>query len=152
VIFRTYLLTYLLRELSPSWEAANCAAIQEIPSNFKEPRRFSTVFTRALHWSLSRASSIQPETENKQHLFPDISSINTDTIVSSLYQCAETRSIEVFWLLSQPLPHQRFNLFVISETFATQLWTTLRGEHFQPYAENIYLWISFALSPFAHTK
>jgi hypothetical protein len=24
-------------ELSPSWEAANCAAIQEIPSNFKEP-------------------------------------------------------------------------------------------------------------------
>jgi hypothetical protein len=24
-------------QLSPSWEAANCAAIQEIPSNFKEP-------------------------------------------------------------------------------------------------------------------
>jgi hypothetical protein len=30
-------LTYLLTELSPSWEAVNCAAIQEIPSNFKEP-------------------------------------------------------------------------------------------------------------------
>jgi hypothetical protein len=29
--------TYLLTALSPSWEAANCAAIQEIPSNFKEP-------------------------------------------------------------------------------------------------------------------
>jgi hypothetical protein len=29
--------TYLLTELSPSWEADNCAAIQEIPSNFKEP-------------------------------------------------------------------------------------------------------------------
>jgi hypothetical protein len=28
---------YLLTELSPSWEAANCAAIQKIPSNFKEP-------------------------------------------------------------------------------------------------------------------
>jgi hypothetical protein len=27
----------LLTELSPFWEAANCAAIQEIPSNFKEP-------------------------------------------------------------------------------------------------------------------
>jgi hypothetical protein len=27
---------YLLTELSPSWEAANCAAIQEIPINFKE--------------------------------------------------------------------------------------------------------------------
>jgi hypothetical protein len=31
------LLTYLRKELSPSWEAANCAAIQEIPSNFKKP-------------------------------------------------------------------------------------------------------------------
>jgi hypothetical protein len=29
--------TSLLTELSPSWEAANCVAIQEIPSNFKEP-------------------------------------------------------------------------------------------------------------------
>jgi hypothetical protein len=29
--------TYLRTELSPSCEAANCAAIQEIPSNFKEP-------------------------------------------------------------------------------------------------------------------
>jgi hypothetical protein len=27
---------YLLTELSPSWEAANCAAIQETPCNFKE--------------------------------------------------------------------------------------------------------------------
>jgi hypothetical protein len=33
----TYLLIYLCTELSPSWEAANCAAIQDIPSNFKEP-------------------------------------------------------------------------------------------------------------------
>jgi hypothetical protein len=32
-----YLLTYLHTELSPSWEAANCAATQKIPSNFKEP-------------------------------------------------------------------------------------------------------------------
>jgi hypothetical protein len=31
-------LTILGTELSPSWEAANCAAIQEIPSNFKEPQ------------------------------------------------------------------------------------------------------------------
>jgi hypothetical protein len=35
VRFRTFK-TYLLKELSPSWEAANCAAIQKIPSNFKE--------------------------------------------------------------------------------------------------------------------
>jgi hypothetical protein len=57
----------------------------------------------------------------KKHLFLDISSTNIDTFVLSLYQCVETRSIEVFWLLSQPLPRLRFNLFVIGETFATQL-------------------------------
>jgi hypothetical protein len=33
--------TYLPTELNPSWEAANCAAIQEIPSNFKEPENSS---------------------------------------------------------------------------------------------------------------
>jgi hypothetical protein len=32
-------------------------------------------------------------------------STNIDTLVPSLYQCLETRSIKVFWLLSQPLPH-----------------------------------------------
>jgi hypothetical protein len=32
-----YIHTYLRTELSPSWEAANCAATQETPSNFKEP-------------------------------------------------------------------------------------------------------------------
>jgi hypothetical protein len=56
----------------------------------------------------------------KKHLFLDISSTNTDTLVPSLYQCVGTRSIEEFWLLSQPLTHIRFNLFVISGTFATK--------------------------------
>jgi hypothetical protein len=55
-----------------------------------------------------------------------------NTLAPSLYQCVETRSIEVFCLLSQPLPHLRFNLFVISETFVTQLWTALRDKHFPP--------------------
>jgi hypothetical protein len=32
---------YLLTELSPSWDAANCAATQETPSNFKEPETSS---------------------------------------------------------------------------------------------------------------
>jgi hypothetical protein len=45
-------------ELSPSWGAANCAALQELPSILWNPR-FNTVFTRALHWSLSWAISIQ---------------------------------------------------------------------------------------------
>jgi hypothetical protein len=46
--------TYLLTELNPSWGAANCAAPQELPSVYGT-RRFNTVFTRALHWSLSWA-------------------------------------------------------------------------------------------------
>jgi hypothetical protein len=45
-------------ELSPSWEAANCATTQELPA-FYGTRRFITVFTRALHWFLSWARSIQ---------------------------------------------------------------------------------------------
>jgi hypothetical protein len=32
----------------------------------------------------------------KKHLFLDISSTNTDTLVSSLHQSVEIRSIEVF--------------------------------------------------------
>jgi hypothetical protein len=47
-----------LMELSPSWEAANCAATQELP-NILWTRRFITAFTRALHWSLFWARSIQ---------------------------------------------------------------------------------------------
>jgi hypothetical protein len=64
------------------------------------------------------------------------------------HQCVETRSTEVFWLLSQPHPHLRFNLFVI--TFVTQLWTALHDKHFHCKQER--LWIFFAFSPFAHRK
>jgi hypothetical protein len=61
-------------------------------------------------------------TWKKKHMFIDISSTNIDTLVPSLYQCGvETRSIEVFWLLFQPLPNLPFNLSVISEIFATFL-------------------------------
>jgi hypothetical protein len=38
-----------------------------------------------------------------------------------LSQCVETRSIEVFCLLSQAHLHRRFNLLVISEIFATKV-------------------------------
>jgi hypothetical protein len=88
----------------------------------------------------------------RKHLFLDVSSTNIDTLVPSLYQCVEARSIEVFWLLSQPLPHLRFNLYVIRETFATQWWTALRYKHFSPWTGHISLWLSFALSHFAHKK
>jgi hypothetical protein len=42
--------------------------------------------------------------KNKQ-LFLDISATDIGTLVPSLYQRVETRSIEVFRLLAQPLPH-----------------------------------------------
>jgi hypothetical protein len=60
------------------------------------------------------------QTWNK-HLFLDMTSTNTDTLVHLLYQCIKIHSIEVFWPLSQQLPHLRFNLFVISRTYGTQL-------------------------------
>jgi hypothetical protein len=41
----------------------------------------------------------------KKHLFLDISSTNINTLVLSLYQCFETLSTKVFWLLPQSLPH-----------------------------------------------
>jgi hypothetical protein len=44
-------------ELSPSCEAASCAATQQIANILSQ--RFNTVFTRALHWSPSWARSIQ---------------------------------------------------------------------------------------------
>jgi hypothetical protein len=56
----------------------------------------------------------------KKHLFLDISSTNISTPFLPFYHCVETRSIK-FWLLSEPLPHLRFKLFVISEKFATFL-------------------------------
>jgi hypothetical protein len=52
-------LTHSLMELSPSWEAANCAATQGIIPAFYGTRRFITVFTRAHHRSLSWPRSIQ---------------------------------------------------------------------------------------------
>jgi hypothetical protein len=39
-------------ELSHSGEAASCAATQELSVLFYGTRRFITVLTRALHWSV----------------------------------------------------------------------------------------------------
>jgi hypothetical protein len=77
----------------------------------------------------------------KKNIF-DISFTNTDTLVSSLYHCVETRSIEVFWLLSQLLPHLHFKLFVISEMFVTFLDPVVNRFTRQTHptiTENIYL-------------
>jgi hypothetical protein len=45
----------------------------------------------------------------KDNLFLDISSTNIDTLVPSLYQSVETRSMGVFWLVSQPPWQLSFN-------------------------------------------
>jgi hypothetical protein len=72
--------------------------------------------------------------------------------VPSLYQCVETRSIEVFWLLSQPLPHLRFIICDFRTSFREFLapcdeplyaTNTIKRKH-------LFLLISFALSPLAH--
>jgi hypothetical protein len=57
----------------------------------------------------------------RKYLFLDIYSANIDKHVPAIYQCVETSNIEVFSLFSQPFPHFRFNFFIMSETFATQL-------------------------------
>jgi hypothetical protein len=51
---------YLLTELSPSWEAANCAAIQEFPAILRNPKVHHRVHkSPPLDWSLSWASPIR---------------------------------------------------------------------------------------------
>jgi hypothetical protein len=73
----------------------------------------------------------------EKHLFLDTCSTNTDIFVPPPYEYFETRNIEIFALLSQPLLHLRFKLSVFGETFSTQLWTALamntsylKQEHF----------------------
>jgi hypothetical protein len=46
-----HLLTYLLTELSPSWEAANCAATQELPSILWNPK---------VHYSVNKSPPLVP--------------------------------------------------------------------------------------------
>jgi hypothetical protein len=79
---------------------------------------------------------------------------NIDTFVPWLYQCFETRSIEVFWLLSQALSHLRFNHFVLNEIFVTLLGPVVDRFTRQTFPtvnrKHMSLWISFALNPFAH--
>jgi hypothetical protein len=80
----------------------------------------------------------------KEPLFLDVSSTNIDTLVPSLYQCVETRSIEVFLLgiiCDFQMPLGEF-LDPVVNRFTRQTLPTI----------NIYLCISFALSPFAHKE
>jgi hypothetical protein len=89
----------------------------------------------------------------KKKAYLDILSNNIDTLVPSLYQYIETRSIEVLGLLSQPLPHLvghnvRFSNAL--ERISRPCYEPLRATHTSHL--NISLWISFSLSSFAHKK
>jgi hypothetical protein len=82
----------------------------------------------------------------KKHLFLDISSTNTDTLVPSLYQCFETRSTEGLTVVSanfappfQPLRHHRNVCHSVVNRFTRQTLRTVNRTH-------IYLWKSFASS------
>jgi hypothetical protein len=57
----------------------------------------------------------------KKRLFLDVSFTNIHTLVTSLYQCVEIRSVEVLLTAASANSAHRFNVFLISEMFATQL-------------------------------
>jgi hypothetical protein len=74
----------------------------------------------------------------KKHLFLDISCTNIDTLVPSLYQCVKILGMEVFWLLSQPLPpfpfqplrQQRNYCHLVVNRFTRQTLPTVNKKHF----------------------
>jgi hypothetical protein len=88
----TVSLTYSMEE-SPSWKAYSHSTSQETPQLFIEPRRFSTVFTRARHWSVSRAICIQSTPSHPVFLRKD--SLRCTHFISNIFM----------WLiLNRPVP------------------------------------------------
>jgi hypothetical protein len=80
----------------------------------------------------------------KKHLFLDISSTNIVTLVPSLYQCVETRSIKVFRLVSAtsapPFHHLRLSrefLDPVVNRFTRQTLPTVNRKHF--FMNNLYI-------------
>jgi hypothetical protein len=73
----------------------------------------------------------------RKHIFLDISSTINDTLVQSLYQCVETRSIEAFWLFSstsappsQPFGHQLNVLLPSGEPLYANTLPIVKRKHF----------------------
>jgi hypothetical protein len=88
-----------LMELSPSWEVANCAATQELPA-FYGIRRFITVSTRALHWSLPWARSLISiiASKSKSEFCYDRRSVGQSVLVSGPHLGPVTVSrLQVYW-------------------------------------------------------
>jgi hypothetical protein len=90
------------------------------------------------------------QTWGEKTIFLDISSTNIDKLVTSLYHCVETRSIEVVlcylshFRTSASTPSSAKNCRPIVNSFMRQILPTVNKKHF---FVNI-----FALSPFAHNK
>jgi hypothetical protein len=92
----------------------------------------------------------------EKNIFLDLSSTNSDTLFPVLYQCVETRSEEVLWLLSQPLPHLVGHYLRISNVFEKIFRPT--SEPFYEintsyHKQKVFLseW-SYAVSHFSHEK
>jgi hypothetical protein len=76
----------------------------------------------------------------KKNLFLDIFSTNIDTLVPSLYQCVETRGIDVFGLLCQPLSHlvgHHLRLWSVLERMIRFRWQTLSTVNIKYFFMNI---------------
>jgi hypothetical protein len=73
------------------------------------------------------------EPGKKKHLFLDMASTNTDTLVPSLYQCVETRSTEVSAISAlpfEPLRHQRNVCHPVVNRFTRQTLPNVNRKHF----------------------
>jgi hypothetical protein len=92
-------------EQSPSW-GANSHSAGEDNSAFFGTRRFITMFTRACHWSLSLARSIQ---STRYHCFPQIHSNIIFPSMSTSYK----------WLFPSDFPDKMSYAFLISPMRAT---------------------------------
>jgi hypothetical protein len=78
-----------------------------------------------------------------------ITSTNIDTLIPSLYQCIETRSIEVFWLLSQPLPHLRFIIWSFRTSSREFLNPVINTSH---HKQEIFLYEYLCIESFSPQK
>jgi hypothetical protein len=115
VTTRTTIMCHSLMELSPSWEAANCSATQEFKA-FYGTRWFTAVSTRALHWFLSWAISIQtipsPSISLSTHLRFDLpsglflSGFPTDILYAFLFFPFVLHALPtIMWVRSDNLTH-----------------------------------------------
>jgi hypothetical protein len=97
----TYLLTYLLKELSPSWEAANCAAPRELASILWDPK---------VHHCVQKSPPLVP-------ILHQIDSVHTSDPIS--LRCNLILSTHLRLALLSGLPTNILHAFLFSPIRAT---------------------------------